>query len=304
MTAIEQAISIARNAPIPTWFRVGGTADRLAHPADAEELRLCLLEDPSLRVLGDGANLLVADEGVAELVVKLDSPFFKTAEIDASTGFVRAGAGYDLSKLIRETVAAGLVGFQGLIGVPATIGGALRMNAGGAFGQIADHVLRVHAVTRAGQPLVLERGDIPFAYRTSGLEGLIITSAEFGLSPGDGAAAREELKRIMAMKSATQPLASKTCGCVFRNPTLPRDIEGIGSTGDRVSAGLLIDRAGGKGMTEGGCRVSRVHANFVETSEGASASQLLALFARVRELVIDRFGVELETEVVVWTRTR
>ncbi|MGP1272794.1 MAG: UDP-N-acetylmuramate dehydrogenase [Phycisphaerales bacterium] len=300
MSPLDRAIELERHAPIPTWFRVGGGADRLARPRDAAELVACLEDDAHLRVLGDGANLLVADGGVRELVVKLDRGAFAEVTIDAQAGLVRAGAGFDLAKLIHLTVREGLVGLQGLIGVPATIGGAVRMNAGGAFGQIADHIERVHAMRRDGALIVLERSDIAFGYRTSGLDDLIVIEAELRLERGSAHAARDELKRIMAAKSASQPLASTTCGCVFRNPTLHEAIPGIGEAGDRVGAGLLIDRAGGKGIAEPGCAVSHTHANFIETGPDATATAVLRLIDRVRALVRDRFGVALETEVVVW----
>lgn len=152
--------------------------------------------------------------------------------------------------------------------------------------------------------MTLEREDIAFGYRTSGLEGLIVTAAELALRPGDPDAARAELKKIMRHKSDSQPLKAATCGCVFRNPTLADDLDGVGVAGDRVSAGLLIDRAGGKGLAAGGCRVSQRHANFVETAADASTADVLRLIDRVRTLVRGRFGVGLQTELVVWRSAR
>jgi UDP-N-acetylmuramate dehydrogenase len=178
------------------------------------------------------------------------------------------------------------------------------MNAGGAHGQIADAVARVHALDREGNPVTLERSEIEFGYRRSGLNDLVITSVEFQLMPGDPEAARAKLLDIMQQKKRSQPLRASTCGCAFKNPTLERDLPGIGNAGDRVGAGLLIDRAGGKGTTIGSCRVSDVHANFIETGDGATATDILRLIDRVRALVLDRFGVPLETEVVVWSRSR
>lgn len=295
--------AIEQNAPIPTWFNVGGRSDRLARPASVDELRACVLAEPDLRILGDGANLLVADEGVSELVVKLDHPSFRTVEINEATGIVTAAGGADLSKLIHATVRAGLAGLEGLIGVPATVGGAAFMNAGGSFGQIADTVKSVTAMTKDGEITRIPREAIAYAYRTSGLFDLVITEVELQLTPGDPEAARNRLKSVMDQKSRTQPLAAKTCGCVFRNPVLRHDLEGIGQAHQRVSAGLLIDRAGGKGLTTGPCAVSQRHANFIETAPGATASDILRLIERVQQLVQSHYDIHLEPEVVIWRRT-
>ncbi|MFI4892197.1 MAG: UDP-N-acetylmuramate dehydrogenase [Phycisphaerales bacterium JB058] len=294
---------IERDAPIPTYFKVGGRADRMAHPTSIEELQACLNAEPDLRVLGDGANLLVDDAGVSELVVKLDHPAFRKVEINESTGIVTAGGGADLAKLIHACVRTGLTGIEGLIGVPASLGGAAFMNAGGAYGQMADVVKSVTALNKQGEIVHIPRENIAYAYRTSGLFDLIITEVELQLTPGDPEAARNRLKEIMDQKARTQPLAAKTCGCVFRNPVLRHDLEGIGQAHQRVGAGMLIDRAGGKGVSCGPCVVSARHANFIETSPGASASDILCLIEKVQKLVQDRFDVQLETEVVVWRRS-
>lgn len=294
---------IERDAPIPTYFKVGGRADRLTRPTSIEELQACLHAEPDLRVLGDGANLLVDDAGVSELVVKLDHPAFRSVEINESTGVVVAGGGADLAKLIHACVRTGLAGVEGLIGIPASLGGAAFMNAGGAYGQIADAVKSVTALNKQGELVRIPRENIAYAYRTSGLFDLVITEVELQLTPGDPEAARSRLKEIMDQKARTQPLAAKTCGCVFRNPVLRHDLEGIGKAHERVGAGLLIDRAGGKGLACGPCAVSERHANFIETSAGATASDILCLIEKVQKLVHDRFEVHLETEVVVWRRT-
>lgn len=302
MSLSIDSIEIERDAPIPTWFGVGGRADRLAHPADTDELRQCLRIDPDLRVLGEGANLLVDDAGVGGLVVRLDHARFRHVEFAERAGRVIAGAGADLAKLIHETIRRGLVGLETLIGVPASLGGAVRMNAGGSFGQIADHVRRVTALDSDGTTVVLTPEELGFGYRRSAIGNRIIIAVELSLEPGDPEEARARLKEIMARKRASQPLREKTCGCVFKNPILTDDVEGIGRRGERVGAGLLIDRAGGKGLVRGACRVSQVHANFVETVPGATASDIRRVIDAARDLVLDRYGVVLETEVVIWER--
>jgi UDP-N-acetylmuramate dehydrogenase len=153
---------------------------------------------------------------VDRLVVKLGGEAVATS-IDERTGRVIAGAGADLAKLIHATVRAGLAGLETIIGVPATIGGATVMNAGGAYGQIADAITRVHAIDRGGRQVSLGRDQIAFGYRTSGLNDLIVTRVEFQLEPGDPKAARARLVDIMREKKQSQPLRASTCGCAFRN---------------------------------------------------------------------------------------
>ncbi|MEO0512328.1 MAG: UDP-N-acetylmuramate dehydrogenase [Planctomycetota bacterium] len=298
-------MTLTAPAPIKTWFGVGGGADLFAEPTTERELSALLAEHPDARILGDGANLLVDDAGVAELVVRLRGEL-AAWQIDERSGVVRVGAGASLPKLIHATVREGLAGLHTLGGVPATVGGAVVMNAGGRFGEIAEVVETVRALKRDGTPVELRRDEIGFDYRTSGLNGLVVTGVDLRLTPEQSTDdLRGTLKEIMAHKKASQPLAAPSCGCVFRNPSLPRDMEGFGVAGDRVSAGLLIDRAGGKGLTpaSGAVRVSEVHANFFETGPDATARDIIELIDRVRELVARAFGVKLETELVIWRRT-
>ncbi|MBX3385477.1 MAG: UDP-N-acetylmuramate dehydrogenase [Phycisphaeraceae bacterium] len=302
--AQAEAVRIENDVLIPTWFHIGGRADQLARPESASQLRTCLLRDPELRMLGDGANLLVDDDGVRELVVQLTGPEFTGWTFDEATGLLSVGAGANLPKLILEAVRRGRGGLEGLGGIPASIGGALVMNAGGAFGQIADTVVRVHGLTREGQPITLERDEIDFRYRHSGLDRLIITRAELELSEEDPAGLRDRLKEVMHYKKQSQPMGDRSAGCVFKNPVLPADIEGIGPRGERVSAGMLIDRAGCKGLAVRGASVSARHANFIVTAPDAHARDVIDLMADVRRRVHDAFGVEIEPEIVVWSSTR
>jgi len=296
------AMHIERHAPIPTWFKVGGAADFLARPQNAEELVECVRLNPRLRVLGDGANLLVDDDGVSELVIALAGAF-NEVDLDKSTGLVRAGAAANLPKLINQCVREGLAGLEGLGGIPATLGGALVMNAGGTYGQIADAVERVYAITRAGQEIVIDRSGINFSYRRSGLNSLIIAGADLRLTPSDPAALREKHKEVMAYKKRTQPMAENCAGCAFKNPTLTSDLEDIAAAGTRASAGMLIDRAGCKGLTVGSAFVSTLHGNFLAAHTGGRARDVIELMDEVRRRVSGRFGVTLENEVVVWSRT-
>ncbi len=315
-TAAPPSLEIEHDATIPTWFGIGGKADRLARPRTPEQLSECLRLDPNLRILGDGANLLVDDDGVSELVVILGGPLFTGWTFDGT--MLRAGAGVNLPKLINETVRKGLAGLESLGGIPASVGGAVIMNAGGAFGQIADAVARVHTLDRSGRRVTLDRSQIAFGYRRSGLENLIITEVEFRLTQADPVALRERHLEVMAYKKKTQPMADKSAGCVFKNPTLTEDLtleniepapsQGkpfeVHRAGSRVSAGMLIDRAGLKGLRVGGASVSPRHGNFIVTDAGAKARDVIDLMDRVALGVFARFGVTLQPEVVIWRRTR
>ncbi len=300
MIRMDHEIQIIEHAPISTWFGIGGAADRLARPASAAQVAAMVRTGEHVRVLGDGANLLVADDGVDGLVLDLEP--LDSVEIDPATGLVRAGAGVRLPQLITETARRGLAGLEVLAGIPASVGGAVFMNAGGRFGEIADAVRAVEVIDGQGEARVLERAEIDFAYRRSGLAGMVVTAAVFSLRPEDPASIRERLKACMAAKKATQPMGEDSAGCCFKNPTLAHDLDSIGPAGARVSAGLLIDRAGGKGLREGGAEVSAVHANFLVTRPGATASDVIRLMDRVASRVFDAFGVRLEREVVVWER--
>lgn len=299
--ALTRALTLEHNAPIPTWYGIGGRADRFCKPESIEDLKACLELDPNLKVLGDGANLLVDDDGVSNLVVSLTAPAFTSVRREGSTTI--AGAGANLPKLITSAVRDGLAGIEGLGGIPASVGGAAIMNAGGTFGQFADAVARIHALDRRGQEVTLERNQINFSYRHSGLENLIITSVELNLTPADPIALRDHLKEVMAYKKSTQPMAAKSAGCVFKNPTLTHDLKDIAGKGSRVSAGMLIDRAGCKGTRIGGAEVSHNHANFITTDEHAKASDVIALLNEVTRRVHDAFGITLTPEIAIWKRT-
>ncbi len=294
--------AIERDAPIDTWFRIGGRADRLVRIRTEADLLRALETDQNVRILGDGANLLVDDDGVAELVAATKA--FSNVAVDEAAATISAAAGADLPRLINTAVRAGLAGLEGLAGIPASIGGAIMMNAGGRFGEIKDAVAAVHVVDRAGRRRTLTRGEIDFSYRHSGLEGLIILGAEFQLQKAEREPLRANQVEVMRYKKESQPLAADSAGCVFKNPTLLRDLDGIAAAGARVSAGMLIDRAGCKGLTIGGASISERHGNFFVTTPGATARDVITLMEEASRRVSDAFGVTLEPEVVVWRRER
>lgn len=280
-----------------TWYGVGGCAEALAHPADADELATlvtrCLAADLPLRVLGEGANLLVADRGVPGIVVQLDAPAFRTIDIDATR--VTAGGGASLAKLIVATVREGLAGLEVLAGIPASVGGAIRMNCGGRYGEIGSVVREVELLNPDGALHTLHRDDLAFAYRHSGVGDRIVTRATFDLQSDNPAEVRQRMKSIFAYKKSTQPLADHSAGCAFKNP--PPEVSEKG-------AGQLIDEAGLKGLAVGSASVSTHHANFLVIASGGRADDLVALIERVQQRVAEHCGVMLEREVVIWPTDR
>jgi len=280
-----------------TWFGLGGPARWMARPRDADQLteltRRCARAGLPLRVLGQGANLLVGDDGVDGVVVRLDHQAFKRIEWPAPEGpqgqevTVRAGAGADLGRLTLEAVRRGLAGLECMAGIPGTVGGAVRMNAGGRFGCIADVIRAVRVMHRDGRQAVVAREQAGFAYRRSGLEDVLILEAELALRRDDPARLHERYREVWEAKRRTQPLRENSAGCVFKNPP-------------GHSAGSLIDRAGLKGRKVGGAWVAREHANFIVAREGATAADVLELIGQIRSEVSGRFGVDLELEIELW----
>ncbi len=281
---------IERNAAIPTWFGAGGTADALARPTCIDEIARLVRTHETVRILGDGANLLVDDDGIDGLVVSLEN--CNTIErVDETT--LRIGAGVNLPKLIIETVKLGLGGLEGLGGIPATVGGAIAMNAGGAYGEIASCVHTVRVVRMDGEVHTINRDAIDFGYRRSGLRDVVIAEADLVFTQGDPAALRDRLKEVMAYKKRTQPMADNSAGCAFKNPTV---------NGERTSAGALIDRSGCKGLRHGSAVVSDKHANFILIDQGGKARDAIELMDIVKQRVHESHGVAIEREVVIWRR--
>jgi UDP-N-acetylmuramate dehydrogenase len=291
------------HAPIPTWFGIGGGADRFTAPPDEASLRDVLLAFAGhrVRVLGDGANLLVDDNGVDGIVISLthldDVRVIRDDGRPGDTVIVRVGAGAPLPKLITWSVRESFAGLEVLGGIPASVGGAAVMNAGGSFGQIADVVHKVHAMTHGGAMMTIPAAEVCFDYRRSGLEHLVVTAVDFKLTrldKSDQPALRQKLRDVMAYKADTQPMADRSAGCIFRNPDTP----GAG----RVSAGRLIDLAECKGLNLGGARVSDRHANFIVADKGCTARDVLNLMEAVTARVERAHGVRLEPEVRIWRR--
>ena len=284
-----------------TWYGVGGNAAILAHPTSLQTLAAlaarCHDTGVPVYVLGKGANLLVGDAGVDGVVVQLDDPCFKRVEVDGCT--MTVGAGCDLAKLVLQTAKLGLGGLECLAGIPATIGGALRMNAGGVFGEIGPIVNRVMTCDARGQNYYRERDDLVFGYRCSNITARYILEAELTLTPDDPEQLMRRVKEIFLYKKTSQPLADASAGCAFKNPRPPAD-QPASEAWQTPSAGKLIDDARLKGFQIGGAQVSRHHANFVVTHPGCTAGDVVRLLDHIQRTVSERFGVLLQREVVCW----
>lgn len=273
-----------------TWYRLGGPARWLIEPRDEPELAAVLdrarAAGVAWRVLGRGANVLVRDEGFDGAVIRLRGAHFE--ELNLEDGTVYAAAGAELPTLIRAAMHRGLVGLEALAGVPGTVGGVIRMNAGGKYGQVCDFVRSVSVLERDGALCERNAEQVGFTYRHTRLDGAVVLGATLRLNAGDADAARRRYREIWNEKHATQPaVARRSAGCIFKNPP-------------GGSAGKLLDEAGLKGQRVGGAEISPRHANFIVAHEGARARDVLGLIALARDRVWNASGVALELEIEVW----
>ncbi len=291
----EFAGRIERDAPVGrlTWFRLGGSARYLFRPRDANDLAALLRrardEDVPVKVLGSGANVLISDDGFDGVVVRLDADTFRTVKRRDTS--LEVGAGVDLMPLARRCSEQGLSGLECMAGIPATVGGAVRMNAGGRFGEFGRVVRLVRILRSDGQIENWPRERIGFGYRRTQLGNAVVLSARLELDEDDPARTRRTFDDYLTYKQRSQPLADHSAGCIFKNP-------------NGQSAGALIDRAGLKGARYGAARVSSKHANFIVAEPGATASDVLHLIDLVREKVRSVFGEELEVEIEIWRPER
>jgi len=284
-----------------TWYGIGGRADMLVSPhtleAAVELVRRCRHAEVAIRMLGGGANLLVDDDGVDGVVLRLDQPCFRDIEFNrtGSVTAARIGGGVDLFGLVTELARRGLRGFEHMAGIPGTIGGAVRMNAGGSGGDVSGALDSVEMILLDGTRRTFNADAIEFRYRGSTLPEGLVTSAVLHLQEDDPVDVRQRVKEFFAAKKAGQPMADHSAGCAFRNPVDP-------VTGNQVPAGRIIDEVGLKGLAHGGARVSDRHANFIVVEPGASSRDVQSLMATIRSRVAASTGIQLEREVVIWSK--
>jgi len=269
-----------------TWFRVGGPAQVLFRPADEEDLAyfLALLpQEISIYVVGVGSNLIVRDGGLPGVVIRLSPRGF--GETVAREDIVSAGAAA-LDKRVAETAAAAnLGGMEFFFGIPGTIGGALRMNAGANGSETKDVLAEATGVGRDGKLHRFANADMKFVYRNSGVDpSIIFTSARFRGVPTAPEAIRARMNEVQSHRETAQPIREKTGGSTFKNPA-------------GNSAWKLIDAAGCRGLRVGGAQVSQMHCNFLINTGAATGHDIETLGETVRARVKENSGIELHWEI-------
>jgi UDP-N-acetylmuramate dehydrogenase len=299
MRGAFDADRLRSNVPLApfTTFRVGGAAEWLLETRSSDELlmALTLARDASVPVtiLGGGSNVLVADRGVRGLIVRPRGGDVASAGDDG----VRADAAVTINGLVRWTINHGRAGLEAWAGTPGTVGGAIFGNAHFGGRLIGELITEVRIVSRDGTMSDVPAAQMAFGYDRSRLQdtGEVVLSARFRVSPGDPASLRATARASLAFRKRTQPLDTPSAGCVFQNPEPGRDEvpEGI-----PWSAGALVDRAGLKGASIGGARVSPTHGNFIVNDGSATAADIKQLIDRCRRAVREQFGVELREEIV------
>lgn len=270
-----------------TTWRIGGPADLFVRPAREEEFDFCLdfarQKGLPLHILGNGSNLLVRDGGVRGLV--LQTRAWRRVEVEGQ--YIKACAGALLPPLLTLAARQGLSGLEFAAGIPATLGGALVMNAGTPEGSLGDIVREVEVINVTGRRC-LKREEITFGYRFCSLHGAgLVLTVLLALTPADPFYIKEQVRVNIARRRTRQPLEWPNAGSVFKNPP-------------GLHAGRLIELAGAKGWQVGDAQVSTKHANFIVNLGRATAADVLELIARVQEAVARNFGINLEMEIEVW----
>lgn len=279
---------LTENAPLDrvTWFRVGGPAEVLFKPADREDLIDFMKAKPAdvpVMVLGVGSNLLVRDGGVPGVVLRLGRAFVELAPEEGSV--LSAGAGALDINVAKAAQLAGIAGLEFFCGVPGTLGGALRMNAGAYEKETRDVLIEAEAVDGAGGLHRVAAADLGMSYRHSAApQDWIFLSARLQGEPGDPEAIAKRMEEIQNRREESQPIRTRTGGSTFKNPPGHK-------------AWQLIDKAGCRGLTLGGAQVSEKHCNFLINQGGATAHDIEALGEEVRRRVKETSGIALEWEI-------
>ncbi|NQU21413.1 MAG: UDP-N-acetylmuramate dehydrogenase [Candidatus Nealsonbacteria bacterium] len=289
LTGFEKIVRPDEPLAMHTWFQLGGSAEHFAEPQDADQLialvRRCREEDVPVRLLGSGSNILVRDEGVPGMVIRLIAPALGEIRVDGRS--VTAGGGASLGRVITTAVHQGLAGLESLIGIPGTLGGALHGNAGAHGGNIGQWTAAASVITQNGEVLDRDHDEMDFGYRRSSLDELVILEAKLELDEDDPRELTRRMQKNWILRKAAQPMGHQCAGCVFRNPRGAR-------------AGELIEDAGLKGTRVGGAVVSDRHANFIVAEPECTSQDVLRLIDLIHSQVHDRLGVELEQELEIW----
>lgn len=272
-----------------TYLKVGGPAEVLAQPRSQDELadlvRRCHQRRIPYRILGAGCNLLVRDEGVRGVVVRLAEPAFTQIEVLGRR--VRGGSGAPLSAVISECARHGLAGIETLVGIPGTLGGVLRHSAGDEAAELGQHVLRVEVFDSDGHLQVRERDELGPSYRFSNPDDPVLLAVELELEPDSADAIVKRMRKAWILRKASRPFSFQAAARIFRDPR-------------GLDAAELIEQAGLRGQKVGGAEVSDRHPNYIIAHSGATARDVLRLIDLVRQRVLERFNVDLELEIAVW----
>ena len=272
-----------------TWFGLGGPVDYFIRPKTVEQLkevaRRCNENNIRIYVMGFGSNLLISDEGLRAAVIKLEAEQFTQIEFEGEE--VTAWAGVELSKLVLTCVEKGLSGIEALTGIPGSVGGAVKMNAGGNFGDFGAAVETVTLMDGDGNVFEKSKPELAFDYRRTNITAKFILNARLKLNSADSEQIMRTVKENWIYKKNNQPLNTRNSGCIFKNPR-------------GGSAGALIDRAGLKGIKVGGAMVSEKHANFIVAEEGCKSRDVMRLIEAVKQRVKEQFDIELELEIEIW----
>ncbi len=272
-----------------TWYGLGGPTDYFIRPKTVEQIkeviRRCTENKLRIYVVGFGSNLLISDEGLRGAVIKLESEQFTKIEFNGEE--VTAWAGAELSKLVLTCVEEGLSGIEALTGIPGSVGGAVKMNAGGNFGDFGAVVESVTLMDSEGNVFEKSKPELVFDYRRTNITAKFILSTRLKLNAADSEHIMRTVKEIWIYKKNNQPLNTRNSGCIFKNPR-------------GVSAGALIDRAGLKGLQIGGAVVSEKHANFIIAEKGCTSRDVIRLIEAIKQRVKEQFDTELELEIEIW----
>jgi UDP-N-acetylmuramate dehydrogenase len=274
-----------------TTMGVGGYVPVLYLPETEEELSELLhqlgSEKQSYRVVGNGSNLIVDDRGLEDRIVCTRS-LKRIFTVDGD--IVTVDAGYPMAQLAYQTASKGLSGLEFGVGIPGSIGGVVRMNAGAHKRTISEVVDRVRMVLPGGRVITATNADLQFTYRSSAIpKDAVVTAVQLKLQPADSKEIHTRIRQYNDQRTSTQPLKEKSAGCIFKNP-------------GHNAAGKLIEDSGLKGFTIGGAGVSDLHANFIINRNHATFEHILQLIEHIKRTVKEKKGVDLQEEVMIWKR--
>ncbi len=287
----EFAGILQRNAPLAplTAFRIGGPAEVLAEPTTTTELanlvRRCHQLHIPLHVIGAGGNLVVRDDGAKGVVLRMSAPSFTEIRVEGRKIF--AGCGADLPRLVQVAAEHGLSGIETLVGLPGTVGGAIKLNAGDRSSEIGQFVRKVEVIDIEGNVHVRDHEDMQFGLEQSNLDEPVLLSAELELEKDRPEAIVKRIRKAWIQHSSTQPFAFQAAGRMFKNPP------GLNAT-------ALVEQAGLAGTTVGGAQISPRNPNYIVVEAGTTTRDVLRLIEMARTKVKECFNLELDLALSVW----